>query len=168
MSSGPKNFDELQKLLSLKRHEQPPRRFFSRLPDDVLDHLDAPERPETQSWLERLGCHFDVSPAVLGTLAVLVCGLLAVGLSMSLRLQKRGRAPLASGILITNIEYLPLWSQPPAPQELANGTGALNPRSEGDPNSTAPVISPEPARSPFNQFSTGARKVGFNTEPGEQ
>ena len=85
MSTGTNNFDELQRMLALKRCEHPPRQFFNKFSDSVLHNLDAPERPETMSWLQRIGVHFDVSPAVVGTLAISVCALLAGGIAFAWR-----------------------------------------------------------------------------------
>jgi hypothetical protein len=43
MNSDPSDFEALRKLMALKRHEQPPPGYFSRLPDKIILRLERGE-----------------------------------------------------------------------------------------------------------------------------
>ena len=77
MSSSPDNDDALEKLLRLKRHEQPPPRYFSEFPGRVLGRI---ERGEARaSWWERFG--FDLRPALGAGAGLVACGLIIYGVA---------------------------------------------------------------------------------------
>ena len=157
MSTGPNDFDELQKLLALKRREQPPRQYFARFSDDVLHNLDAPERPETMSWLQRLGVPFDVSPAVVGAGGLLVSILLVTGIGYAMRPGgTRGPeippepldvGPVALGHLAPPN---PMATQPPKPAV----------RPEDVPKSTEPVTTSDYPL--FNGENPNVKRVNFS------
>lgn len=144
-----RSFDELQRLLALKRHERPPQPFFSRLADNVLHNLDAPERPETMSWLQRVGVHFDVSPAVVGGVGISLAALLVAGMIIATRVENPLRAddPL---LTTPNGEPVALGPQEKQPRTVPN--------PEAVPKSTAPMITPD-----SSTFSPQVEKAGFNT-----
>ena len=75
--SSPDNFDSLQKLLSLKRHEQPPPRYFDDFSSRVMTRIGAGEA--RLSWWERLG--FDVRPALGAATGILACCLVIYGVA---------------------------------------------------------------------------------------
>lgn len=115
MSSGNPKLDDLQKLLEAKRREPMPRDFLARLPKAVREHLHDPESPETMSWLQRLGVHFDLSPAIVGAVGLLVCALLAGGIAFALRAERpRPAVPLEP----LDVNGLAL-GQPPLPNPSA-------------------------------------------------
>jgi hypothetical protein len=130
----PKGHDELQRLLALKRHERPPQPFFARLADNVLHNLDAPERPETMSWLQRVGVHFDVSPAVVGGVGVLLAVLLAVGIVAAMKMD-----PIAADPLLKDPNGGPVGLNP---VETAQPPSQPTKATEV-PKSTAPVMAPD-------------------------
>jgi hypothetical protein len=72
MSVEPQNFEELKKLLALKRHEQPAPGFFSELSETIHDRLQHPVPEPAQTWWERLRGDIDVKACAVG---VAVCGL---------------------------------------------------------------------------------------------
>src|SRR4051812_18699024 len=79
MNSEPNNdFEKLRKLLSLKRYEAPPPRYFNDFSSHVLARLAQPVR-EQQTWLQRLGFDFDLRPALMCGVGIVVCGLLSFG-----------------------------------------------------------------------------------------
>jgi hypothetical protein len=152
-SPGSGDFEELQRLLALKRCEQPPRRYFNEFPRQVLDNLGAPERPETLSWLERLGVHCDLSPTVVGALGLLVVVLLGVGIVVSN--QMRPLAPSPPPVP-------PSGAPVPLDQTVNSGPPLpAAPRPQGVP-STAPVLTPEPPPpfTPLKIERTGFTPVG--------
>jgi hypothetical protein len=83
--------DELQKMLSLKRHEAPSPRFFQGFSGQVIERLHAPETPVEQTWWQRLG--LDTKPVQVSITGVVVCGFLLVGLVASLRVDPPKPAP---------------------------------------------------------------------------
>ena len=54
MESSPENFESLQKLLKLKRHEQPPPRFFNEFSGRVIARIQS-EGTRPPRWWERFG-----------------------------------------------------------------------------------------------------------------
>jgi len=101
MKSSPDDFEELQKLLAMKRHEQPPPRFFFDFADRVLERLDSPEPVEPLTWRQRLGLDLDFKPALVCAWGVGLCSVLVFGLIASLQIVKAeqtsaGRQPLKS------------------------------------------------------------------------
>ena len=85
MDSENQNFDELQKLLALKRREQPPQKFFHGFPGKVANRLHDPSPTRPLSWSERFGLDSPFRPVWFCGLGVLVCGLLAAGTFYALR-----------------------------------------------------------------------------------
>ena len=77
-------FEELQKLLAMKRHEVPPPRFFNDFADRVLTRLADPEPPSPPTWRQRLGLDFDFKPALVCASGVGLCVALLLGLFASL------------------------------------------------------------------------------------
>jgi len=77
MSSSPDNFESLEKLLRLKRHEQPPPRYFNEFSTRVMARIEHGEgRP---SWWERFG--FDLRPALAAGAGMVACGLIVYGVA---------------------------------------------------------------------------------------
>jgi len=77
MEDESENFDELKKLLSLKRHEQPPPGFFRDLPGRVLQQIEAEEARSPSLW-ERLAGAFELRPGLSTAFAGLMVGILVV------------------------------------------------------------------------------------------
>ena len=71
--------DELQRVLAMKRHEQPPRGFAEK----VMDRLQNPEPPPEPTLMQRLGLDFDTKPVLICLSGLAVCALLAFALIMS-------------------------------------------------------------------------------------
>jgi hypothetical protein len=95
MSSEPENFEALRRLLSIKRHEQPPPGYFHDFSHQVIARIQAGEADSSSflgrllqpvSWLQGLWGSFEAKPIVAGAFGVGVCGLLVVGLISSERI----------------------------------------------------------------------------------
>ncbi len=71
METSPEKFDSLQKLLRLKRHEQPPPRYFNEFSGKILARIEKGEGVEVKRWWHRWG--FDLRPALMGAGAVAAC-----------------------------------------------------------------------------------------------
>jgi len=143
MNPEPQNFDQLCKLLALKRHEVPPPRYFNDFSGSVIARLHQP-LPEELSWWQRLGLDFDLRPALMCGVGVLVCGMLSFGLigAMQIADAENSGDSLASSPM---------------------GTPVMAAAAPADFNAAS--ISPLLARqssSPFNQFA-GATPVGFRS-----
>ena len=90
MSDAPEEFVALRKLLKLKRHEQPPPRFFNEFSRHVLDGREAErEKPRAGSllaeapWLVRLMRRLETNSLLAGGFATGVCALLLGGIVYS-------------------------------------------------------------------------------------
>ena len=81
MSDESNEFPELQRLLALKRHEQPPSGYFDRFPIRVMARIEALElKKETTGWRSFLASLTSPS-GILGFNAVALTGLALVCVS---------------------------------------------------------------------------------------
>jgi len=82
MSSFPGDFDPLQRLLSLKRHEQPPPGYFSHFSDKVMARIETEGLGMRGSWWRRLWSGLDARPLLTFGYGGRVVGLLLVGIGV--------------------------------------------------------------------------------------
>jgi hypothetical protein len=83
MSSSPENFDELRRLLALKRHEQPPPGYFDHFSDKIIARIEAEGVVIHSSWWERLFPELDAKPLLACAYSLVIIGLLVVGMGAS-------------------------------------------------------------------------------------
>ena len=93
MHSDPENFDDLRRLLALKRHEQPPPGYFNHFSSQVIARIRAGERGEPASlisrllvettWWHRLAAALEARPAFAGATGAAICALLISGIVYS-------------------------------------------------------------------------------------
>jgi hypothetical protein len=77
MSVSPEEFDSVQKILGLKRYEQPPPGYFHGFSGKVIGRI---ERGEARtSWWERFG--FDLRPALAAATGAFACALVVYGVA---------------------------------------------------------------------------------------
>ena len=150
METDPEQFEQLQRLLKLKRYETPPPRFFASFSQQVVSKISQPEITRGAAWWERLGFDFDLKPALVCVFGIAVCGFLSIGVITSLRLQDE-TAPRTGTDSMAATSLRSFGEQPP------NSVASLEEASA----STVPVIEPTPSSSPFNQFAFRAQKVDF-------
>ena len=83
------DFEKLQRLLKLKRHEAPPPRFFNDFSGKVTARIRAGDVGKLESiedvvaqapWLQRLWQAIEGKPAVSGIFTAAVCGLVVAGM----------------------------------------------------------------------------------------
>lgn len=98
MDSENQNFDELQKLLALKRREQPPQKFFRGFPGQVAHRLHDPSPARPLSCSERFGLDSPFRPVWFCGLGALVCGLLAAGTFYALRVPPETKEKAAAQV----------------------------------------------------------------------
>lgn len=73
----PDKSESLEKLLRLKRYEQPPPRYFNEFSGRVLDRIARGEG--RASWWARFG--FDLRPALAAGVGAVACGLIVYGVA---------------------------------------------------------------------------------------
>src|SRR5438270_10409590 len=88
MSSDSQNFEQLRRLLALKRHEQPPPGYFHHFSREVIVRIKAGDTGESYaaswwswngSWLQRAWAAIESRPVVAGGVGAALCGFFAVG-----------------------------------------------------------------------------------------
>jgi hypothetical protein len=83
MNAEQDNFQALRKLMTLKRHEQPPPGYFDQLPGRIMAKINTPV--ETQGFIEQLLTRYILRPAFAFTMGLAVCGMFATGITYSLK-----------------------------------------------------------------------------------
>jgi len=87
MMNENENFESLQKLLALKRHEEPPPGYFNRLPGKILERIEASELAAESSWWTWLVERFDARPILACAYGFTISGLLLMGFRLSQALE---------------------------------------------------------------------------------
>lgn len=93
MDPNTENFEQLRRLLALKRHEQPPPGYFNNFSGEVIARIKAGDRGEGGAfverllweapWLQRVWAALEAKPILAGFCGVAVCGLLISGVIYS-------------------------------------------------------------------------------------
>jgi hypothetical protein len=142
MNQDSENFEQLRRLLALKRHEQPPPGYFNNFSQQVIARLKAGERGEYHSgierlfwdapWLQRVWAALEAKPILAGVFGVAVCGLLITGVVSSDRLDASTAA------------IVPATEMGSTPMEMANFSAEDHPLLAKpvafEPSSTSPMI----------------------------
>src|SRR5687767_13212598 len=77
------NFDQLRKLLALKRYEQAPPGYFNNFSAKVIARIEAAHSAAERTWWQKLTFQVDFKPALMCGLGVVICGLLSAGVITS-------------------------------------------------------------------------------------
>ncbi len=163
MESQPESFENLRRLLALKRHEQPPPGYFDELHQDVLLRLQAGEGAGTAGWesvgwqapwLERMWESLFGKPVFTGAFGVAACAMVIAGVLYAERAELPGSEQSAL--------VQPALSLPGAAPALVFNQPIAEPQLVGSTNSsiqpTIPsslfggTINPELARRPFGSL----------------
>jgi hypothetical protein len=141
MSADQEHFENLRRLLALKRHERPPPGYFQDFSRQIIARIHAGEAAASQSWPQRmlerapwlrnLWDGFGAKPAVAGAFGVGVCSLLVVGLVSSERVDSN-----AAGLTLDSSPSKTLLAT--MPQQRSFGT-MLYETSVGDRSYTGDV-----------------------------
>jgi len=102
MNADQPDFESLRRLLKLKRHEQPPPRYFNDFSGQVLNRIKA-GRPEGRDddlehlalappWWQKILAAFRDEPLFAGACAAAVCALLVAGAIYTERLESNPAA----------------------------------------------------------------------------
>lgn len=151
MNTPSDDFQDLRRLLALKRHEQPPPRYFNEFSGRVIDQIRAPEVLPRPSIWQRLGLDFDFQPAMVCAMGVVMSAVFLTGIIASPR--------MAAGM-----------GSPTDMSEMTWGAGPLyaaayKPIASLDdvPSSTVPVFA-KPASSPFSYLAVQASRVSWSLD----
>lgn len=161
MSDTNNNFDDLKRLLKLKRHEIPPPGYFNHLSGDITSRIRRGESGGGKTMLERVQEDspfmaallqlFGAKPGLVGALATSMCLLLLVGVLFMDR-SEPGQSPTSAGFT---------QSVPEASPTLAS-SAPLDPPDNGITVSTNPVSSLQPVTTLFgSQQNPLFQSVGF-------
>jgi hypothetical protein len=90
MNQDTENFEQLRRLLALKRHEQPPPGYFNDFSSKVIARIRKGEQGAfidrllwEAPWLQRFWAALETKPILAGVCGVAVCGLLITGVIYS-------------------------------------------------------------------------------------
>jgi hypothetical protein len=144
MNPSLQDFDQLRKLLALKRHEPPPAGYFNHFSDKVIARIEAQGLAMRPSWWQRLFPELDARPVLACAYGLIITGLLVVGLGLSQSLEsEESPAPTLGS---------PWFAQTPAPASMPSGAAVARPLTEQtDPTSSVdPVFTSSPPRFLFD------------------
>jgi hypothetical protein len=141
MSQDTENFEQLRRLLTLKRYEQPPPRYFNDFSSQVIARIKLREQGEDRAiierllweapWLQRIWAAFEAKPILAGAFGLAVCGLLVTGAIFS---EKADVEPVA---------LIPVTESAPSTVEVANAMAVSHPLlvkpTALDDSSTSPI-----------------------------
>ena len=85
MNPEPKNIERIQRIIALKRFEQPPPGYFHVLPDRIMTRIERGEGG-SDFW-EKVFSIFSVRPALAYAFAVSVCGAVTISTMYATRIQ---------------------------------------------------------------------------------
>jgi len=89
MNQDSENFEDLRRLLAVKRHEQPPPGYFHNFSRKVCARIEAGERAADFtlgslfpgfSWLQQSWASFQSKPVFAGVMGAVACTFLLVGI----------------------------------------------------------------------------------------
>ena len=84
MNSDSENFEQLRKLLALKRHEQPPPGYFNSFSGKVIARIEsASQADDGLAWMRKLWSLIESKPMLTGAFGAAVCALVISGLIFS-------------------------------------------------------------------------------------
>src|SRR3954470_17061412 len=130
-SSDQQDFERLQKLLALKRYEQPPPGYFNRLPNQIMARIEAGEG-QSRFW-ERFIPSFTFRPAMAYGVGLAACGAVALGVfyTSNLPSNKTGAATastttMSQPMMVTSAPAASIASRDPSS---VNSTNPVTERS---------------------------------------
>lgn len=140
MSNTPENFDDLRRLLALKRHEKSPPGYFNHFSDKVIARIEAAGLVAQPPWWQRMFASLEARPVLACAYGLLIGGLLVVGLGVSQSVE----ADHATAPILANPWFLPA-TPAAAPTVYAGESAAAQFVNQTDPASSVnPVISSGP------------------------
>jgi hypothetical protein len=164
MSMNPESeseqFEQLRRVLVLKRHEQPPPGYFHNFSREVIVRIKAGELGEDTitawwvwegSWIQKLWGAFEARPVLAGAFGVAVCGFFVAGAMISTDTVSASAEsqPGAPAVVASQAAGMPLWDR--------------NAQVETSTQTASPSIQPAAAGSSlFQAFdATGAGRLSL-------
>jgi hypothetical protein len=153
MSADQESFEQLRRLLALKRYEQPHPKYFNDFSQQVIARLRDGERVEDTAlenvfWLQRLWSLFETKPVFAGAFGAFACAVLVGGCIYSESADLSQSAAATAAISLTqNSPQAPTTSVTPnaqVPLDAALVQGQAIPSTDG-------IIPPQPRGSLFDQ-----------------
>jgi len=93
MNQNTENFEQLRRLVKLKRYEQPPPGYFNGFSREVIARIKLGERGEDSAvigrllweapWLQRIWAAFEAKPVLAGAFGLAMCAFLISGVIYS-------------------------------------------------------------------------------------
>jgi hypothetical protein len=165
MSRDPENFEQLCRLLKIKRYEQPPPGYFHQFSSQVIARIKEGDRAEERDiferllwdapWLQRIFSAFEAKPVFAGAFGIAMCALLVSGIVYS---EKTDVQPIALIPVTRPATESPLMANMTAPSH-----PFLGKPSGLEPSSTNPIAGLQPEGPLFGDLH--AQPVSF-TLPG--
>jgi hypothetical protein len=146
------NFEDLRRILVLKRYEQPPPGYFNDFSRKIIARIEAGQGEVYVSvfeqwlarapWVLRIFQTFERKPILAGAFGMVVCGLVVSGVVYSENTQSIDD-PLAKIISTTQTATLTAPSQGPSLPSVPDSTGLAGQTSFSSSASTAGAAIPE-------------------------
>jgi len=83
MEPNNEEFDQLRKLLELKRHEAPPPGYFEDFSSSVIARIEAEDARAGSAWWRRLFPGVETSPLMVGAYSVIAASLVIAGVQLA-------------------------------------------------------------------------------------
>ena len=146
MTPENENFDQLRKLLALKKHEAPPPAYFDSLPGKIMARIEAAQGQQQLSWWRRWLARFEVNPIAAGA------GIAVVGVCLLL-------------LAVLTMNTGPVSTPSTAQKAPATGTSPVSPTPETMLASSNSSSAPTGLFNPGGQLESSSRVERVNFEP---
>lgn len=123
MEPPEENFEQLRKLLELKRHETPPPGYFEDFSSNLIARIQAEDARPAPAWWRRFIPSLDTSPVMVGAYGVIVASLVIVGVQMA------GNAGSSDGM---TSDPAFAGTEPGEPNGLAVRPASIQPAAQAD------------------------------------
>jgi hypothetical protein len=167
MSQDTENFEQLRRLLKIKRYEQPPPRYFNDFSSQVIARIERGERGDGHAsvgrmlweapWLQQIWAAFEAKPILAGAFGLAVCATLITGVIFSERtdLQPLAGIPGTEPSISSPIEFANVMAE--------NHPALINPATAIEGSSVSPNSALQPAGPLFENLL--AQPQGLQAEP---
>jgi hypothetical protein len=167
MSNSEHKFQDVKRLLKLKRHEAPPPGYFNNFSSEVISRIregetsavvPLSEKLTGNSWFHNLLHMFDARPGMIGGLATSVCLLVVFGLVLTEHTDNASTS-FTAGSQMPQV-FAASTQAAPASAPLSDPLA-----SSGITLSTNPVTSLQPVATLFGQPNSASlfQPAGFST-----
>jgi hypothetical protein len=147
MSQDTENFEQLRRLLALKRYEQPPPGYFNDFSRQVIVRIQTGDLGHEANllerlfveapWIQRLWQALEARPLMAGACGVAICGLMLTGVLYSDRAE------------VTPVALVPVAESGPAPLALNSASApdqpfVTDPVALVQPGTPRPILTASP------------------------